>query len=341
MDRIHPVILCGGGGTRLWPRSRQAKPKPFLPLLGDRTLFQLSCDRVSGDRFADPIVVAGEAHREYVGEQARSLSELIVEPEGKNTAPAIALAAHRLPPEAVMLVCPSDHHIGDLDRFNAGVGDAARLASEDWLVSFAITPDRPETGFGYLKAGEPLSIGQRIEQFVEKPDEERAKGFLDQGGYAWNAGIFAFRAGVFLDELKRHRPAMAEAVANAVGSGRAQDRLFRPDRDAFAAIEGESVDYAVMENTDRAAMVAADMRWSDVGNWQALQDIRDSDEAGNSTHGQAELVDCRNVMVDTDGPRVSVIGLSDIAIIVDGNEVLVTTRDGAQNVGKLEGARNQ
>ena len=341
MDLLHPVILCGGGGTRLWPRSRRNKPKPFLPLLGDRTLFQLSCDRVGGDQFADAMVVAGEAHRDYVADQGGCLAEIIVEPAAKNTAPAIALAAYRLPRDAVMLVCPSDHHIGDLDSFLAGVRDAATLASEGWLVSFAITPDRPETGFGYLKGGEPLSVGQRIARFVEKPDENRARRLLEEGGYAWNAGIFAFQAGVFLDELMRHRPEMAEAVQRSVAAGSSDGQAFRPEADAFATIEGESLDYAVMENTDRAAMIAADMKWSDVGNWQALQDIRDSDDDGNSARGEAELVDCRNVMVDTDGPRVSVIGLQDIAIVVDGNEVLVTTRDGAQSVGKLQGAKNQ
>ena len=343
--KIHPVILSGGSGTRLWPRSRKARPKPFLPLLGERTLFEETLDRVAdGARYARPIVVAGAAHVPLIEEQASGGVDLIVEPAPRNTAPAIALAAHRLGKDAVMLVCPSDHHIADRDAFARGVEDAAELASEGHLVAFGIMPTRPETGYGYIRQGEARGPGYLVDAFVEKPDEARAKSYLESGDYVWNGGIFAFRAGDFLDELARHRPGMAAAVADAVASGREEGGRFHPNRTLFKAAQSDSIDYAVMERTDRAAVVAADMGWSDIGSWSSLAEARPCDEAGNTTGalgGRADLVDCRNVLVETDGPRVSAIGLTDIVIVVDGNEVLVTTRDAAQKVGKLTGASQQ
>lgn len=345
MTMIVPVILCGGSGTRLWPRSRAAKPKPFLPLVGDTTLFEATLARCSsGAGFAAPMVVTGAAHLEHVEAQLGECGDaaIIVEPSARNTAAAIALAALRLPEEAIMLVCPSDHHIADTSAFAEAARNAASLAEEGWLVSFGIEANAPETGFGYLLRGDPIGDrGFRTAQFVEKPDLERAKAFLAEGTYAWNGGIFAFRVKDFLVELAAHRPAVAEAARKAVAHGREDGCRFHPEREAFGAIESESVDYAVMENTARAAMVPADMGWSDIGNWQALHEARGSDAQGNSVRGTAELVDCRNVLVDSDGPRVSAIGLRDIVIVVDGDDVLVTTADGTQTVGKLSGAANQ
>ncbi|WP_126177083.1 mannose-1-phosphate guanylyltransferase [Tsuneonella rigui] len=339
---IHPVILCGGSGTRLWPRSRKAKPKPFLPLVGDRTLFEATLDRwLDEDHFAEPVIVAGSAHIEHIAEQAGEDATVIVEPAAKNTAPAIGLAAALLPKDSIMLVCPSDHHIADSASFTAAARAAAKLAAEDWMVAFGIAPDRPETGYGYIRTGEKIEGGNRVDRFVEKPDRATAERFLAEGGHAWNGGIFAFRAGAFMDELEQHRPAMAEAVRKAVAGGRYEGQQFHPAAEPFADISGESVDYAVMENTTRAAVVPADMGWSDIGNWEALRDARPGDEAGNRTSGQVELVECRNVLVETDGPRVSVIGLDDVIVVVDGDEVLVTSAAGAQLVGKLSGAANQ
>ena len=344
MTPITPVVLCGGSGTRLWPRSRKTLPKPFLPLVEERTLFEATLGRCAGDRrFAAPMVVTGKAHLDHVLAQSKVCPSVsvIVEPEGRNTAPAIALAAARLPAEAIMLVCPSDHHIADEKAFRSAAEDAARLAREDWMVAFGITATAPETGYGYILRGEPLTDGFRVARFVEKPDLETAVGFVTDGNYSWNGGIFAFRAGAFLDELARHRPAMHDAVRRAVANGREEGALFHPDPQAIARIPPESVDYAIMENTARAAMVPASMGWSDIGNWQALRDARTADKAGNRMRGRVELVDCRNVLAESDGPRISVIGLEDIAVIVDGDEVLVTSMSGAQKVGKLTGAANQ
>ena len=346
MAKITPVVLCGGSGTRLWPRSRRDKPKPFLPLIGNGTLFEATLDRSAGvAQFAPPVVVTGAAHLEHVECQSARApgSSIIVEPMAKNTAAAIALAAHRLPEDAVMLVCPSDHHIADKDGFAVAARSAAELARKSWLVAFGIEAKSPETGFGYLKQGDVIdgTDGYRIAQFVEKPDLANATAFLEEGGYSWNGGIFAFCAGQFLHELAEYRPQLAECVRASVARGAQAGRRFHPDADSFSRIQGESVDYAVMENTARAAMVPADMGWSDIGNWPALHQARGGDDDGNHAVGPVELVDCRNVMVDSDGPRVSVIGLENIVVVVDGSDVLVTTADGAQKVGKLHGAANQ
>lgn len=352
MSTIVPVILCGGIGSRLWPRSRASKPKPFLPLLGKRTLFEQALDRCPASAgFSPPIVVTGAAHLEHVEAQlgAQSHGSVIVEPMARNTAAAIALAAFSLPEDAIMLVCPSDHFIGKPDAFRAAAARAAELAGEGWLVSFGIEAQSPETGFGYLKRGDAIAAtgdalpAFRTAQFVEKPDLERATAFLADGGYAWNGGIFAFRVGTFIEELMRFRPNIAAPVRQAVELGQRDGQRFHPDAAAFQSAESDSVDYALMENTDRAAMVPVAMDWSDIGNWQALHEAQAHDANGNTTRGAgaAELVDCRNVLVDSDGPRVSVIGLEDVVIVVDGDDILVTTKAGAQKVGKLNGALNQ
>ncbi len=345
--QIQPVILCGGSGTRLWPLSRMALPKPFLPLVSDETLFEQAIRRVAGDdRFAPPMVVAGAAHGDLIAAQfgKRKGEQLVVEPCARNTAPAIALAAALLPPDSVMLVCPSDHHIADGQAFRAAALAAAELARQDYLVSFGIAPDRPETGYGYLERGEPLAGGFAIRRFVEKPDLATAQGYLASGNFSWNGGIFAFRAGYLLAELAAHRPEMARLVTQAVDEGHGEGARFYPAVEPFAAIAGESIDYAVMENTARAAMVPVDMGWSDIGSWAALAEAltEQADAAGNVVRGGAvDLAECAGVFALSDGPRISAVGLEDVCIIVSDGEVLVTTRAGAQAVGKLPGAMNQ
>lgn len=343
---IYPAILCGGSGTRLWPVSHRTCPKPFLSLTGDKTLFEQAVHRVSrDDQFAPPIVVAGAAHADLIIAQLGNTpgARLVIEPSARNTAPAIALAAALLPADSIMLVCPSDHHIADTAAFRSAALAAAALAREDYLVSFGIAADRPETGYGYLRRGAPLPGGYAIREFVEKPDYARAQDYLATGEYSWNGGIFAFRAGHLLAELAEHRPDMARLVGEAVAEGRTEGALFHPAPAPFAAIAGDSIDYAVMENTRRAAMVPADMGWSDIGNWAALADAfaDRADADGNVVRGRADLLDCTGVFAMTDGPRISAVGLENLCIVVANGEVLVTTRDGAQAVGKLPGAVNQ
>jgi mannose-1-phosphate guanylyltransferase len=344
MTKITPVILCGGSGTRLWPRSRAVKPKPFLPLVGEYTLFEESLRRASDREVFDaPIIVTGAKHLDHVEAQLGFAPDagVIVEPAAKNTAAAIALAALRLAPEQVMLVCPSDHYIGRVDAFVGAAKAAAKLASGGWLVAFGIAATAPETGFGYIRRGEEIEGGFKVDRFVEKPDLERAMSFLAEGSYDWNGGIFAFRAGDFLTDLGVHRPDILAAVTAAVAQGREEGHRFHPQAEAFGATPSESIDYAVMENTERAAVVPADMAWSDIGNWDALHEARPKDNLGNSVTGHAELVDCRDVLVESDGPRVSVIGLEGVIVVVDGGEVLVTSTAGVQKVGKLGGAVHQ
>lgn len=349
MKQIIPVILCGGSGTRLWPRSRATMPKPFLPLVGDSTLFEATLARCMKDgQFGPPVVVTGTGHLDHVEAQmpGRDHATVIVEPSARNTAAAIALAALQLPPDTIMLVCPSDHHIADQAAFQNAAATAAGLAAEGWLVAFGIDPHAPETGFGYIKQGEALERGGwKIDRFVEKPDLARARAFLAEGGFYWNGGIFCFQAGRFLEELETHRPAIAAAAQAAVAEGRRDGRRFHPHDERFAEIESESVDYAVMEHTARAAMVPVRMGWSDIGNWQALHEARAKDEHGNTARvphpDRHEIVDSRNVLIESDGPRVSVIGLDNVIVVVDGDEVLVCSAEGAQKVGKLKGALNQ
>ncbi|MWV26502.1 mannose-1-phosphate guanylyltransferase [Aurantiacibacter rhizosphaerae] len=342
MTKIVPMVMCGGNGTRLWPRSRKAKPKPFLPLLGDSTLFKATLARCADKAmFAPPLVVAGEAHIEHIRAQLSDGGSVIVEPGARNTAPAIALAAARQPEDAMMLICSSDHHIQDTEAFRAAIVSAAKIAGEGQLVAIGIRPTAPETGFGYIQHGNEIAHGHKVKRFVEKPDLERAKAFLAEGDFSWNGGIFVFKAGAYMDELRRFRPDIVSLVEQAVSEGREDGNLFYPAAEPFLKIEGDSIDYAVMEKTQKAATVTADMGWSDIGNWKALYDEQEADHAGNLVRGDADLVDCENVYVDSDGPRVSAIGLKDVVIVVDGDDILVTTMDGARKVGKLPGAENQ
>ena len=333
---IQPVVLCGGSGTRLWPLSRPDRPKPFLPLLGQRTLFQQTMDRVA-DRamFSPPIVVAGEAHAGLVEDQAAAHS-LIVEPAARNTAPAIALAALRAPRDTVLLVCPSDHHIADEPAFRDAVESAADLAHQGKLVCLGIAPDRPETGYGYIERGTASGAGHMVARFVEKPDAANAQAYLDSGDFVWNAGIFVFRAGDFLDELGRHRPEMLSRVERSVARGKETGARFEPGLEEFSAIVGESVDYAIMENTGSAAVVTVDMGWSDIGDWNALMTAREAMGLDLLAPGTRNI-DAANVMTVSDGPTVTLVGIEDAIVVVDDGEILVMSRDCAQALRRVEG----
>lgn len=332
---IQPVILCGGSGTRLWPLSRPERPKPFLPLLGKRSLFQQTLDRIGDpNRFELPVVVCGASHVDLVATQA-GRHETIVEPAARNTAPAIALAAALAPHEALLLVCPSDHYIADTPAFLEAIERAAPVARKGRLVCFGIEPDRAETGYGYIERGAPLEEVHEVARFVEKPAFETAQAFLGNSDFVWNGGIFLFSAGRYLEELERNRPAMARAVERAVAEGCRDGTRFHPGREAFEAIETESVDYAVMENTDQAAVVSCDMGWSDIGDWSALMKARKQAGLDLLAVG-TRTVDTHAVMTLSDGPRISLVGVDNAIVVVDGDEVLVVSSGAAQDLRKLD-----
>ena len=332
---ITPVIMCGGSGTRLWPRSRSGRPKPFLDLVAGETLFEEAVARCREAGFGKPVVVTGAAHVRLVHQYVSTadVAEIVVEPEPRQTAAAVAVAAMRLPEDRIIIVCPSDHHIGDTTSFATAARAAAEIAGEGALVCLSVTPTAPETRFGYVQLGEQIAPAVYcVEKFHEKPDLRTAEGYLKSGEFAWNAGIFVFRAGDYMSELKKHRPRLAAAVEESISRGKSLDRHFFPEETAFSAIEPESLDYAVMENTDRAATVTAQMDWSDVGDWPTLRRMRVKDTLGNAIRGPAELVDCRNTLVETDGPKVHMIGVEDVIVVVDGNDILVTTASNAHRV---------
>ena len=342
--RIIPVIMSGGSGTRLWPVSRQQKPKQLLPLVTDRTMLQETAARVGGAadgvEFLRPMLVANAAHLDDLVGQLDDLGmapmAVALEPVGKNTAPiasvAAALAEENGEGEALLLMLPADHHIRDVEGFRATLAKGAKLAADGALVTFGIQPDAPETGYGYIRRGAALGDGYDVAEFVEKPNRETAQAYLDTGEYYWNAGIFMFRADRVLSEMDRHCPKIRAQSVEAVRKGKRDGVVVRLDPAAFGECPSDSFDYAVMENTDSAAVVPADIGWSDVGSWAALWELADRDANGNAMAGHVTTVDCRNVYVRTDGPKVAVIGADDLVVVVTGDAVLVSHRNEVQNV---------
>ncbi|WP_308909012.1 mannose-1-phosphate guanylyltransferase/mannose-6-phosphate isomerase [Pseudokordiimonas caeni] len=346
VGKIQPVILSGGSGSRLWPLSRTHYPKQFLPLHGDKSLFLQTLERVSHSYgFRDPMVIANEHHRFIVNEQALradvALGPFLLEPVGRNTAPAIALAALRIAesdPDALLLVLPSDHVIADVPAFHKAVAKAAAVAIEGRLVCFGMTPTRAETGYGYIAAGKPVAGHEgafAIAAFKEKPDAATAEGYLKSGGYSWNSGMFMFPAGLILDEFRAHAPAILDGAAKALASVRHDLNFERLGEAEFGAIPADSIDYAIMEKTARAAVVPASFGWSDVGSFGALWDIADKDAGGNVLRGDVITEACRNSYFHTDGRMVAALGLDDLIVVSTEDTVLVAHKGQDQDVKKL------
>ncbi|MBM3947631.1 MAG: mannose-1-phosphate guanylyltransferase/mannose-6-phosphate isomerase [SAR202 cluster bacterium] len=349
---LTPVILAGGSGTRLWPLSREYHPKQFLGLMDGRSLFQETLARLNGiATVANPIVVASEAHRFLVADQARqenaSLSALIIEPEGRNTAPALALAAllaARNGADPVLLAMPADHLIRDASAFRRAIKAGATLARHGRLVTFGIEPTGPETGYGYIRKSKPLEnkdAGYEVESFVEKPDLPTARKYIRSGRYLWNSGIFMMRAAVWLEQLARHRPDIARACRHAIASGHADGQFFRPDADAFRASPSDSIDYAVMEQVASSgsgglcAVVPLEAGWSDLGAWSAVWEVGDHDDQGNVVQGDVYLEGVKDSLVIARGRLVAAVGLQDAVVVETGDAVLVANRSRVQGVKQV------
>jgi len=334
---IVPVILSGGSGTRLWPVSREAYPKQFLPLVGKDTMLQATWKRVARIAGAAPIVVANQEHRFMAAEQLRECDAtpqaLILEPIGRNTAPAIAIAALQaltVHDDALLLVLPSDHVVRDEAAFHEAVKQAAVAAETGKLVTFGIVPTSPETGYGYIKAADGQGL-RAVERFVEKPDLDTATGYVASGQYYWNSGMFLFKASRYLQELERFQPAMLAGSRQAWQQARRDADFTRLDKDAFTAVPSDSIDYAVMEKTADAVVIPLDAGWNDVGSWTALRDVSQQDGDGNAHQGDVIAIDCRNTYAYAQR-LVALVGLDDVIVVETDDAVLVGKADRMQEV---------
>ena len=341
-SKIHPIILSGGSGQRLWPVSRERAPKQLAPLLGEHSLLVATARRVTGDAFAAPIIVCNQDHRLLVAEQLAAVgirpSAVITEPVARNTAPAIAAAAAflaRSDPDAVMLVLPSDHVIGDEPGFIRAIAIAARAAETGYLVTFGAVPTAPETGYGYIRRGDALAGAKgafTIERFVEKPDLATALDYLADSDWSWNCGMFVFPVGLMLGELGRFEPDMVRLATQSVDAAAMDGDIIALSAGPFTAIISKSIDYALMERTDRAAIVPANLGWSDVGSWSALWEIGDKDAAGNVAIGDVMTRDVRGSYIRSHGPLIAALGLDDVILVATGDVVLAAARTRAQDV---------
>ncbi len=354
--KISPVILSGGAGTRLWPLSRELYPKQLLPLVGEQTMLQETLLRLEGlPEMQPPLVVCNEAHRFLVAEQLRAIhifpAAILLEPVGRNTAPAVAVAALQATAtgdDPLLLVLPADHVIRDADALRQAILVAVGPADAGALLTFGIVPKTPETGYGYIKKGansefriqdsegDPAKLGVfDVAEFVEKPDRQTAEKYLASGNYLWNSGMFLFRASVFLEELSMQAPEMLSACRRA-WEGRGSDLDFtRIDTDAFVSCPSDSIDYAIMEKTERAAVVPLDAGWSDVGSWSALWEVGNGSEDGNVRHGDVIDIAVENSYLYADSRLVAAIGLKDVVVVEMPDAVLVAAKDRVQDVKRV------
>jgi len=337
---VIPVILSGGSGTRLWPLSRKLKPKQFLPLVTDNSLLQDTLLRLQGleNQVEAPIVVCNEAHRFVVAEHLREIDveprAIVLEPEGRNTAPAVAVAAllaAEAGNDAILLVLPADHVIRDAETFCNAIETAISVAAAGKLVTFGIVPDKPETGYGYIRRGEDQGEWAVLDEFVEKPDLDTAERYVQSGQYLWNSGMFVLSAADYLHELAQHAPAMVDACRAAV-AGAQVDRDFTRLGDAFLGCPADSIDYAVMEKTDRAVVVPLAAGWSDVGSWAALHEILDKDAQGNVLRGDVIVESVQDSYISSAGRLIAAIGLEGVVVVETEDTVLVMSKAQSQRI---------
>lgn len=341
---IIPVILSGGAGKRLWPLSRESHPKQFLPLFEGRSLFKLTLERVQADGFAAPLVVCNSEQRFMAAEQLGEIGgsavnkQIIIEPCSRNTAPAVAIAALAANPDDILLVLPSDHLFTDVDGFRNMVRAARPLAQAGHLVTFGVQPVFPATGYGYIKRGNAVAAdtnGFHVEKFVEKPDAATAQQYLLSGDYLWNCGVFMFRAASLLEAMQRHAPTVMAACKQAYAAHTVDLGFIRLDSTAFAAAPDISIDYAVMEHTDKAVVVPCNTAWSDVGSWSSLADSMEKDPAGNVTRGDVVLLNTRNSTVFAEEKLVAVMGVDNLIVVETDDAILVAPQGESENIKKI------
>ena len=347
---VKPVILSGGSGTRLWPLSRQLYPKQLLPLVGDQTLLQDTITRLENfPNVSDTVtVICNDAHRFLVAEQLREINvkadALLLEPVGRNTAPALTLAAlanKNAGHDDVLLVMPADHVIQDTKTFQRILTEGSKLASQDMLVTFGIVPTKPETGYGYIKQGKDID-GKSfvIDQFVEKPNATKAQEYLDSGDFLWNSGMFMMKSSIWLEQIGKHAPDILTACDKAFTQGKKELDFYRIDEEAFTACPSDSIDYAVAEKmvtdqTTKAAVVRLDAGWSDVGAWAELWNIGEKDADGNVTHGDVVTINSENSMLFSQQRLIAAVGLKDIVVVETADAILVSHRDQVQDVKEV------
>lgn len=340
---LTPVIMAGGSGSRLWPLSRQAYPKQFLPLLKEGSMLRDTVKRAYKIESTSSIVIGNEEHRFLIAEQLRQESlgsfDILLEPEGKNTAPAIALAAFQAMKEdkdAILLVLAADHIINDEELFRERVLEAKALAEQGELVTFGVAPTSAETGYGYIEKGQEVSsIGFRVKRFVEKPNLETAERYLLEDKYYWNSGMFLFRADRYIDELEKSNPKIVDACRKSIEGARKDLDFIRVDAEAFSASPVDSIDYAVMEHSDYVCMVPLDVGWSDIGSWSSLWEVSEKDEYGNTIKGDFIHHDCNNMYVNADHRLVAAVGLENIVVVETKDAVLVADKNRVQEVKEI------
>jgi len=338
---MKPVVLSGGSGTRLWPLSRSAYPKQFLPLTSDNTMLQETLLRLRGiEAMGSPLVICNEEHRFMVAEQLREIElkpqAIMLEPVGRNTAPAVALAALAVEPDEILLILPADHVIEDIATFQAAIAEAVAEAEKGHLVTFGIVPTGPETGYGYIQAIEKgQATAYKVNRFVEKPDLQTATQYLESGDYYWNSGMFVFKASRYLEELEKFNPEMLAACREAYQKAEEDLDFVRVDRATFEACPSDSIDYAVMEKTESAVVIPLDANWNDVGSWAALWEVSEKDAQGNALKGDVLTHDTSNSYIYSDQKLVATIGIKDLVVIETDDAVMVAPKERVQEVKEI------